>query len=203
MSRPSPDGCPTPTGRGWDTARRLGSVVVRAGLVCSVGILLAIGFGPRSGRYRVVTVLTGSMRPTADPGSLVIDTPERLSALRLGDVITYSTPIGDHPVISHRIVAIKGAGTAHPIVRTKGDANPAADPWEARLEGTTVWRVRYSFRHVGAAIRLLRAPQTRRFATFGAPLLLAAIWLREIWSPARGDEAEAEVPGDLDGSPAS
>ena len=67
------------------------------------------------------------------------------------------------------------------IVRTKGDANNARDPWVSKLEGTTAWRVRLVVPKAGLAIAWLRSPIVRTISIFAAPLLLALFGLWRIW----------------------
>src|SRR5262249_42862971 len=117
------------------TARRreLARAAGQALLVGSGAVLMVLGIGPRLGAYRTLTVLSGSMRPTFNPGDVIVVRPLPLHALRVGDVITYSVPIADRRVETHRIIRIVHGG-ANPTVITKGDANNAPDPWEATLQ---------------------------------------------------------------------
>ena len=119
----------------------------------TVGVLMLLGLAilPRLGLYRPVTVLSGSMRPTFSPGDMVFLAPEPVSAVRVGQVISYRVPVGIHQVETHRIVKILKGG-ANPVVQTKGDANNYPDPWTARLEGATAWHEV----GVGAEARLCR-----------------------------------------------
>lgn len=135
---------------------------------------------PHLGLYRSLTVLSGSMRPTFSPGDMVFVTPERASAVRVGQVITYSIPIGDHHVESHRVIRILRAGD-NPIVVTKGDANQAPDPWAAELHGGVVWHERTHVPKLGLAILWLRSPLFHYLTVLLIPALLAAYGLTRIW----------------------
>src|ERR671928_1524537 len=132
-------------------------VLARAALAIACVALVGLGLLPRTGWYRPVTVLSGSMRPAFAPGDMVVVTPEPSRDVRVGQVISYRIPVGDHHVQSHRVIKIVRGG-AHPLVRTKGDANNAADPWTAELHGTTVWRVRGVVPKLGWAIFWFRSP---------------------------------------------
>jgi signal peptidase len=142
--------------------------------------LIGLGLLPRTGLYRPVTVLSGSMTPTFSPGDMVIVTPEPLRNVRVGQIISYRIPIGDHHVQSHRVIKIVRAGP-HPLVRTKGDANAAADPWTAQLHGTTAWRVRAVLPKVGWVIFWFRLPLVHTLTVLLAPLLLALFGVARIW----------------------
>jgi signal peptidase len=163
------------------TARTTAKAAVRALLVAAFAFLFFVGIGPHVFGYRVVTVLTGSMRGTANPGDLVVDVPVALSQVRVGDIITYETPTPDHHVVTHRVVQVVTRG-ANPTVRTQGDANDAADPWTATLSGSTAWKVKTVVPKAGALIRVMRAGRVQMATTRLIPLLLAVFWLFVIWS---------------------
>ena len=170
-------------------------LVATVALVLSLLIFLALGVGPRTGRYQTLTVLSGSMAPQIPTGSIVVVTPESATDLRVGQVIAYRIPIGDHHVESHRVVKILMGGP-HPVIITKGDANSEPDPWTAQVLDPVVWQVRSAVPHAGRAIIALRGPTTRRILVLGIPALLALIWIRDIWKrrPQRTlDEAVSAV----------
>jgi signal peptidase I len=159
---------------------RLASLALMLAAVAAVGCLVAVAAGPRFGWFRIETVLSGSMRPTFSPGDLIIVTPEATRAVRVGQVITYSIPIGDRHVESHRVARILRHGN-EPIIVTKGDANPTPDPWHAQLHGGTAWTVRTVVPRVGAVITWLRSPTAHLLTVIVVPLCLAASWLVLIW----------------------
>ena len=93
---------------------------------------------------------------------------------------------------SHPQHRIRPPATICALVRTRGDANAARDPWTARLNGGTAWQVRAVVPKAGWAIVWLRTPAIRRFAIFAVPLLLALLGLWRIWqAPSGGEEEEA------------
>ena len=165
-------------------ARRASRIAGLALVAVCLLTLLAIGLGPHSGAYRTLTVLSASMRPTIPEGSVAVVTPVPLGQVRVGDVITYRIPVGDRRVVSHRVVEVVEGGD-HPVVRTRGDANPAPDPWLARLDTGPAWRVRAAVPKLGYLIQSLRQPLLAKLATWLVPALLALIWLAEIWFPGR------------------
>jgi signal peptidase I len=176
-------------GHGHRTRTATGAVRVgwvwgqRALLALAVALFVAIGLLPTLGLYRPVTVLSGSMRPTFSPGDMVIVTPEPVSAVRVGQVISYKVPTGIHQVETHRIVRILQGGS-HPVVQTQGDANNWPDPWTARLEGSTAWRMRAVVPDLGYVVNWLRGGSPRTAAIIVAPALLALLALLEIWGAA-------------------
>lgn len=168
-------------------SRLMGTAAVTVALLA----LLAIGLGPPTGAYQVRTVLTGSMRPTMPEGSVIVITPVAVSQLRVDDVITYRIPVEDRRIVTHRIVEIVEPGT-EPVVRTKGDANNAPDPWVARLKGDQAWRAELSVPKVGYLLAALRHPAVFRLTVLVAPALLALASVVRIWMPPTTDGRQPE-----------
>lgn len=142
--------------RGW--------IVTAAGLAACIGIFLIAGL-------TLMPVKTGSMRPTLQPGDLVIGVKPWLSAPAVGKVVV-ATPAftegGERmPPIAHRITgrAEKGTGWV-----TKGDFNPTADAWTVRPGD--VQRVMVA--HV--PVRWVQSPVL--IVTVIAALALAWLWPR-------------------------
>jgi signal peptidase len=154
------------------------------GITC-VGLLLAVGIGPRTGRYRTLTVLSGSMRPGIPVGAVVVVTPERPDQLRAGQIVTYQIPVDDHRVVTHRVVSVTAAGD-HPVFKTKGDANTAPDAWLAQVDDTTVWRVRYVAPRLGLLLHWLRTPLVHTVTVILIPMAIALAWIVGIWRDDRG-----------------
>ncbi|HSB40067.1 MAG TPA: signal peptidase I [Gaiellaceae bacterium] len=160
--------------------RRLAAGGAQLALLLAIVALVGLGLLPRTGWYRPVTVLSGSMRPAFAPGDMVVVTPEPVASVRVGQVISYRIPVGDHHVQSHRVIAVTRRG-GEISVRTKGDANDAPDPWTATLHGTTVWQVRAVLPKLGWAVFWLRTPLAHGLTVLLAPLLLALLVVLQIW----------------------
>jgi signal peptidase len=156
------------------TIARWGLLVPIAALFVGLAVL------PRLGLYRPLTVLTGSMRPTFDPGDLVIVRPEPVGSVRVGQVISYSVPVGAHQVETHRVIRILKSG-AHPVIQTQGDANNWRDPWTAQLQGTTAWRLSFVVPYGGYAINALRGRTAHLLTVVVAPMLLCLVLLAQLW----------------------
>jgi signal peptidase len=99
--------------------------VIFAGLA-AIAVAVVI---PRLGGATPYTILTGSMRPSLPPGTLVVVRPADPATIRVGDVVTYQITSGDPTVATHRVVA-QGVNTATGefIFQMKGDASNAPDP---------------------------------------------------------------------------
>jgi signal peptidase len=175
-------------------SRRLGAVAAQLVFLLALAALVGLGLLPRTGWYRPVTVLSGSMQPAFSPGDMVVVTPEPVGAVRVGQVISYWIPVGDHHVQSHRVIAVTRRG-GKVSVRTKGDANAAPDPWTATLHGETVWHVRTVLPKLGWIVFWLRTPLVHQLTVFLAPLLLALLAVLHIWRrpPERAPEGSDAV----------
>jgi signal peptidase len=160
---------------------------VAALLACvGVGALLAV---PAALGYKRYVIVGRSMTGTYDRGSLIFDRPVPVGRLRVGDVITYTPPRHDGAV-THRIVWIGRDRSGARAYRTKGDANPAPDPWHFTLHRPTQARVAFAVPYVGYAIGALSLRWVR-MALIGLPALLVALAvLAGLWRDA-GQEARA------------
>ncbi|WDF35101.1 signal peptidase I (plasmid) [Arthrobacter agilis] len=167
------------------TRRVLGVVLRGAGTVLVIGAILAFLFlaiGPRFLGYQTATMLTGSMAPSIDPGDVVVTTLQPVTALSVGDVISYHIPVEDHRVETHRVVEVITNPDGTTAVRTKGDANEAVDPWVATLEGDHVYQQALVIPGIGEVIRALRTPMISTTLVYGAPTVLVIGLLTMIWA---------------------
>ena len=157
--------------------------------------ILAFGFlavGPHVFGYRTMTMLSGSMSPGIDPGDVIVVTPLAVSDVTEGMVISYHEPIGQHSLVTHRVVSVEKGPDGSVTVQTKGDANEALDPWKATLLGDTAYRVRAVVPDLGHLIQALRAPALAEALVYGAPTLLAGWILLSIWHPTTKEEEDQE-----------
>lgn len=164
--------------RGW--LRACGSALI----VCAVAGFWAAAVGPRLLGYETMTVLSTSMSPTFNPGDVIVVTRQPAASVRAGQIISFHIPTGDHHVVTHRIATVVSVD-GRPVIQTKGDANTTADPWTARLDGTSVWRYRLRLPLLGYPLLRLREPLVRAACLYGAPLLLLLLVLGQMWLPKR------------------
>jgi signal peptidase len=75
-----------------------------------------------------LTVLTGSMQPTIDPGDLIVvaGVPDPAS-VEVGDVVTYMPYPDDPTLVTHRVVAKGMDVSGESVFTVRGDANNADD----------------------------------------------------------------------------
>ena len=167
-------------------------------LGCSgLGIIvaaLALGWGSIFAlQLEPMTMLTGSMGEAIPPGSLVLTRSVPPATLRVGDVITFQKPKGEAGLDTHRIVRVDRSN-GHTTYRTKGDANPVADPWALEFEGDQIaHRVVASAPHLGHVLTIGRT----RLWTFGIlgaiALLLLSTVMKAIAAGTRTDPSPQEV----------
>jgi signal peptidase len=165
--------------------------LVRGLLGLAVAAFAVLAVGPHVLGYRTMTMLTASMAPEINPGDVTIVTPIAVSEVTEGMVITYHRPIEDHSLVTHRVISVDTSPDGTVTVQTKGDANDAADPWTATLEGDTAYQVRAVIPELGHLIQALRAPVVTQALLYGAPALLVGWLLLTIWRPARVEEDES------------
>ncbi|MDM7854394.1 signal peptidase I [Cellulomonas alba] len=91
------------------------------------------------------TVLTGSMRPSMPPGTLVVTRPTPVEDIRVGDVVTYQRRSGLPGVVTHRVVGIGASGAGERVIVVRGDANGVADPpvLPVQIRGVVVYHAPY------------------------------------------------------------
>jgi signal peptidase len=174
--------------------RSLGRGLLDAILLLGLSFFLFLAVGPHLLPYRTVTMLSGSMSPYIPVGSLAVDTPEPVSALHAGQVVSFHAPIDGHPVVTHRVVSVEHRD-GQVLIRTRGDANSGVDPWLAVVHGRTVWRVSAVVPAMGGVVRTLRGGVVHLVIAWLLPFVLLVALLWSIWRPRRDTTAAtAHVP---------
>lgn len=181
MTPPAPtgaDGGPPPARRRARTSalRCHGATAV---LLACLAVLAATVVISRS-ELRLVTVQTGSMAPGMPVGALLVERYEPVAGLQPGTVITFLAPTADARVVTHRVVSVDRPD-GRTVVRTRGDANPGDDPWEADLLGNRVWVVTATLPVLGRLLDAVRSPAVLGTACTVLPAVFAVSTLRLIW----------------------
>jgi signal peptidase len=113
-------------------------------IVAGIGVYFGLRFF-LSTDTPLVAVASGSMRPALEVGDLVIVQGVPASEIKVGDIIVFNQP-GETINTIHRVVAIETLANGTIEFRTKGDANPTADPqWtpEQNVKGRVLFRIPY------------------------------------------------------------
>jgi signal peptidase len=159
--------------------RRVGRLASGAALAVAALCALLV-LAPALAGWERYAIVSGSMTGTYDRGSLVFAEVVPVSGLRVGDVITYTPPSGDH-LVTHRIAWTGRDDAGQRVFRTKGDANPVTDPWTFRLDQPTQARVRFGVPYAGHALSALGRRDVRMIVIALPALLIAAVSLARLW----------------------
>lgn len=76
--------------------------------------------------YKPLTVLSGSMRPTFEPGDMVIVKQAKEEDIDIGSTITFKSQENTGSYITHRVIE-KSIIDGQTVFKTKGDANNTED----------------------------------------------------------------------------
>ena len=199
---------PAPAAREVRIRRLVPKAITAAGravftliLIVAALVFLFLAVGPRFLNYQTSTMLTGSMSPGINPGDVVVSVRTPVSELKVGDVITYSIPIDDHRIETHRVASIKRDDAGATSVTTKGDANAGADPWTAVLSEDYVYTQAGVVPYLGDVIRALRQPLIQSVFLYGASALLVVVVLTAIWRKPRESASGALAEPTVDDAP--
>lgn len=139
-------------------------------LIFSFAAFFLISLVPVKGNYIILTVLSGSMEPSIQTGSIVAIKPA--DSYKIGDVVTYGAIGKDKIPVTHRIQEIKVVN-GQTLFVTKGDANGSPDANEVG-EKSVHGKVFLTLPYVGYAVSALRKP-IGFFLIVAIPLLLIVI----------------------------
>lgn len=109
----------------------------------------ASGGEPQAFGYQLKTVLSGSMEPTFQTGSVIAVQPlnlEERKSLNKDDIITFQT--SEEILVTHRIIGVQTSGE-HVIYETKGDNNNTADMDPVLAENVTAVYTGFTIPYLG------------------------------------------------------
>lgn len=107
--------------------RWLGQLTAWLVIVALVAVIAAAVAVPRIAGATPFSILTGSMKPTYPPGTLVVVKPIDTQDIAIGTVVTYQLISGKPTVVTHRVVGTVRSPEGTMRYRTQGDANDAPD----------------------------------------------------------------------------
>ena len=147
-------------------------------LVVLAGVVLG-KLVPLTGR-ETLAIGGQSMEPSIPLGSAVVVVPVDPASLVVGDVVSMRVAEAN-AIFTHRVEAVVD-GASGRMVRTKGDANPEADPTLVPASAI-IGRVELSIPFMGYLLALLSIPSGVIFVVGLAATLLAVAWLLESLEP--------------------
>ena len=101
------------------------------------------GEAPNLFGRQLLSVLTGSMSPAIDAGSLILVRETEPEEITVGEIITYRGSTINAPLTTHRVQRIEKDGTGIRFI-TKGDRNNVSDALpisEERVLGVVEWDI--------------------------------------------------------------
>jgi signal peptidase len=131
-----------------------------------LGLAIPLAVIPALHGGKALTVLTGSMKPTHNPGDVVVVYPvDSFEEIELGDVVTFMPKPEDPTLVTHRAVDWALGPEGEKLLITQGDANNVAD--EPLKEKQIRAKVAYAVPWVGNVLQYGNE--------FGKPLLIVAV----------------------------
>lgn len=138
--------------------------------------------------YQFKTVLSGSMEPIVQTGSVIaIKQIKDKPRFEKGDVVTYKAK--DDILITHRIVKVKGDGKSY---ITKGDNNNAPDPDPVLADNIVGEYTGYTVPYLGYAMNFAASKEGNALLLILPGLLLIGYAIFTIW---RGLQQVSEPDG--------
>lgn len=97
---------------------------------------------PKIAGYQIYVVLSGSMNPTFDTGSVIAIKPVNPEEVVEGNIITFQEPGEQKRIVTHRVLEVRKDKSGSSFI-TKGDANNVADikpvPGENIIGKVSLW----------------------------------------------------------------
>jgi len=171
--------------------RRAGTVlglISTLTLTCAIVLVVVAAVAMVLGLVRFTVVDSGSMRPTLNPGDVVMLRSEPAADLALGQIVAFHPPGEPKLTVIHRVRAIRDTRSGI-VFRTKGDANNAADPWRAKIVGDTVWRKDLKVPWLGYPVVWSQRPAIRMAVLTLMLAVAVSLVLAWIWRPAARRDA--------------
>ena len=149
-------------------------------LVLAVVLLAVALVGVRVMGLQPFAVLSGSMRPTYEVGSLIYVKSVDYRELKVGDPITYM--ISQDTVVTHRIVEILADEDEPDTLYyfTKGDANEQPDGSSVHYKNI-IGKPVFSIPYLGYVSAYIQNPPGKYFAIAGAAALILLVFLPDLF----------------------
>jgi len=170
--------------KGGSAFRVIGNVVTALLLIVMLTLSFFLiqsklsGGTPAIAGYQMYVVLSGSMNPAFDTGSLVFVKPIEPAAITEGDIITFSSSGDATRLTTHRVVGINQDDSLSFV--TRGDANNVNDPNPVPAENV-VGRVTGSVPYIGYLFGFAQTRQGLILLIFIPGLLLIILELRRLF----------------------
>ncbi|MCW3490442.1 signal peptidase I [Dethiobacter alkaliphilus] len=102
--------------------------------------------GPSIGGFQMFVVISGSMNPVFDAGSIIMVRSVSAEDIAVGDIITFNNPGDSSKIVTHRVVGVNEKEDLSFV--TRGDANDANDR-DLVLANNIIGKVAYHIPYLG------------------------------------------------------
>ena len=153
-----------------------------SGVLVGIVVLLAIALvGVRLIGLQPYVVLSGSMRPTYEVGSLIYVKSVDYKTLQVGDPITYM--ISQDTVVTHRIIEVLVDEEDPDTIRyfTQGDANAQPDGTSVHYKNI-IGKPVFSIPYLGYVSNYIQNPPGKYVAISGGAILILLVFLPDIFT---------------------
>lgn len=180
----------------WRLACMLGNVIFFAILLFMSVMVFSLvkgritGTPPSIAGYQMYIVLSGSMGPTFEAGSVVFVRPLDPTQLEAGDIITYKGNDGSETLTTHRVMEVVNEGTLSFV--TKGDANDVRDGSTVPA-ANVVGRVQYSAPYLGHLMAFTQTKKGLILLVIAPGLLIILFELKNLFQLATAIEEEKKA----------
>lgn len=148
------------------------------------------GAPPSIAGYQMYIVLSGSMGPTFEAGSVVFVKPTEPTQLQAGDIITYKGNEESETLTTHRIMEVINDGTLSFV--TKGDANDVLDG-SAVPAANVVGKVHHFVPYLGNIMAFTQTKKGLVLFVVAPGLLIILFELRNLFQLANAMEEEKKA----------
>ena len=135
-------------------------------------------------------VLSGSMAPELNTGSLVITRPVEPDAVEVGDIITFYNNSEKQYLITHRVIKVWNNSPVY--FQTKGDACESPDPFPVQARNL-VGKVGFSLPYAGFIIYFLKTPAGFVASVVVPTIILVMLYVRGILTELKKHRAQKQV----------
>jgi signal peptidase I len=188
--RGSPRSARRPRSHEWiSRPKRLLGFAFETILAILAAVIVAAAVGTGTGWWHFEVIESGSMTPALRVGGIAVVQAEPTSAVKVGQILALHPPGQPNIVRIHRVIQVAHRGN-QVWVRTKGDANPTADPGPIRLLGSTAYVERHFIPYAGYFGVWLYKHSTRQALEVVLLVLVVGAGLVLIW----GKDAQKERP---------
>jgi signal peptidase len=120
--------------------RTIGRVLSGTALALTAVVSVALALLVNVGDVQFARILTESMAPEVNRGDALVLAPLSVDDITPGTVVLLPMPGADGAMYAHRVTRVERSAEGVTL-QTKGDANPAADPWTVTVRSSEVQRV--------------------------------------------------------------